>query len=904
MAIQLTPHGHLVPYAPEQALLPEAVAQGMAAAAGTSSAHLLSWLGTQALTQPLPTAGVFWRDWARAYFTRLSREPARAGSLPPPDAGDLAERVLGVPPLPGGEYLTPEVLTRFWSELDAMVLAASKGHAEGVGGWLQEQNPIWNQLGRVTFHLAENKRDPAWPFAFLATYTHRISDQARPQHLPLGRALQEYASGDQRHALVALLAPVERAAARSAFVRELVDSQRIFQPQRWTPREAHRFLREVPALEDSGVQVRLPDWWRGGRPARPTVSVTVGGRPAAGVGLDALLDFKLEVALEGEPLTPEEWNVLNTGTESLVWLKGRWVEVDRDKLSQVLAHWRDVENAHRSGGISFGESLRMLSGTAAGEGAPEAADEALQGWSRVQPGEWLRATLAEWRAAGAGEPAVATLPPPGLKASLRPYQSAGVAWLRLLTRLNLGACLADDMGLGKTIQVLAWLLHLRQEQPDAPPVLLVLPASLLGNWQAEAARFAPSLRIATAHASAENENGEDWKRLAAPPPTPLPPLDAVLTTYGMVVKLDGLRAREWSAVILDEAQAIKNPGSRQARAVKSLRSARRLVLTGTPVENRLGDLWSLFDFLNPGLLGKAAEFTRFAKSLAQSGSTEAYAPLRRLVAPYILRRLKSDRRIIADLPDKTEVTTLCGLTARQAALYERTVSELAVTLKNSEGVDRRGRVLAALMRLKQLCNHPAQWAGAAAGEDYVPDQSGKFLRLTELAGEIADRQEKVLVFTQFRELTDPLHHHLASLFGRPGLVLHGGTPVPERRRRVEQFQEDEGPPFFILSLKAGGTGLTLTEASHVIHFDRWWNPAVENQATDRAYRIGQKKNVLVHKFVCRGTVEERIDRLIAEKRALSEALLTGGGEIALTEMGDDELLRFVALDLRTAAAEA
>ena len=320
------------------------------------------------------------------------------------------------------------------------------------------------------------------------------------------------------------------------------------------------------------------------------------------------------------------------------------------------------------------------------------------------------------------------------------------------------------------------------------------------------------------------------------------------------------------------------------------------------MENRLGDVWSLFDFLNPGLLGKAAEFTRFAKKLTQAADPAAYAPLRQLVAPYILRRMKTDRRIIADLPDKTEVNALCSLSKRQAVLYSGMVADLKEKLMATDAMERRGLVLATLMRLKQLCNHPAQWAGADAGADYVPEESGKFLRLAELAGEIAERQEKVLVFTQFRELTGPLHHFLAGVFGRAGLVLHGGTPVAERRRLVEQFQQPEGPPFFILSLKAGGTGLTLTEAGHVIHFDRWWNPAVENQATDRAYRIGQKKNVLVHKFVCRGTLEERIDKLITEKRALADAVLTEGGEVALTEMGDDELLRFVALDLRTSTA--
>lgn len=327
----------------------------------------------------------------------------------------------------------------------------------------------------------------------------------------------------------------------------------------------------------------------------------------------------------------------------------------------------------------------------------------------------------------------------------------------------------------------------------------------------------------------------------------------------------------------------------------------RIALTGTPVENSLGDLWSLFDFLNPGLLGSARDFTRYTKKLASGAEPSAFAPLRQLVRPYILRRLKTDRGVIADLPEKTEMRALCTLTKRQSVLYEQAVRDLAEKLAAAEGIERRGAVLAALMRLKQLCNHPAQGLG---GADYAPAESGKFQRLAELAGEIASRQEKALVFTQFRELTAPLQHFLAGVFGRPGLVLHGGTAVKERQGLVERFQREDGPPFFILSLKAGGTGLNLTEAGHVIHFDRWWNPAVENQATDRAYRIGQRKSVLVHKFVCRGTVEEKIDRLIADKQALAADVLADGGEIPLTEMGDEELLRFVSLDLRAAAQDA
>jgi non-specific serine/threonine protein kinase len=330
--------------------------------------------------------------------------------------------------------------------------------------------------------------------------------------------------------------------------------------------------------------------------------------------------------------------------------------------------------------------------------------------------------------------------------------------------------------------------------------------------------------------------------------------------------------------------------------VKELRAQGRIALTGTPVENRLSDLWSIFDFLNPGLLGGAQAFVRFAKQLeaVTTGGSNPYRALRALVQPYMLRRLKTDKRVIADLPEKTEVNAFCGLSRQQAALYEQAVLELAAAIQRADGIQRRGIVLAFLMRLKQICNHPSQWTG---DNRYEAEHSGKFVRLKEICEELAERQEKVLIFTQFRTITSPLAEFLARVFGRPGLVLHGETAVARRREQVESFQRDDGPPFFVLSLKAGGTGLNLTAASHVIHFDRWWNPAVENQATDRAFRIGQKHNVLVHKFICRGTVEDKIDELIAQKTGLARDLLDGAGDALLTEMSNDELLRFVALDI-------
>jgi non-specific serine/threonine protein kinase len=365
------------------------------------------------------------------------------------------------------------------------------------------------------------------------------------------------------------------------------------------------------------------------------------------------------------------------------------------------------------------------------------------------------------------------------------------------------------------------------------------------------------------------------------------------------VRTPALTKIPWDVAVLDEAQAIKNPSAKQTRAVKQLDARARVALTGTPVENRLGDLWSIFDFLNAGLLGTHTEFGRFTKRLA-ANPQRAYGPLRGLVRPYILRRLKTDRSIIADLPDKTEVKAFCTLTRKQAALYQRGVTELAAQLAGSDGITRKGIVLAFLMRFKQICNHPSQWLGDGT---WAEADSGKLARLREIAEVIAAKQEKALIFTQFREVTAPLAAFLGSVFGRPGLVLHGETEVKKRQALVRQFQEDERVPFFVLSLKAGGSGLNLTAASHVIHFDRWWNPAVENQATDRAFRIGQTKNVLVHKFLCRGTVEEKIDALIESKRQLTQNLLEGGAEVLLTEMKNDELLKLVALDLRAASLE-
>ena len=780
----------------------------------------------------------------------------------------------------GAEYLSAQILQDIRSSLDDWVCLQIQA-AGGLDALLAKSAPQWHQVGRVCFHLAENKNDPDFPFAFMATYAPELSEQGRIRHQPLGHALQEYAGAKNKKALIRLLSPVQLAAQSSSLIRDLVDTGDIYHPLAWSSEDAYTFLKSAPQYEQCGLVVRLPDWWK--KRSRPRAGVTIGEKKQQNFNADSLLDFKLHIELDDDALSESELKKLLSAGDGLVFIRGQWVEVDQRKLSEALAHWKKME-AETAGGLTFAEGMRLLAGAPADLG--EDVLEESRTWSLVQPGQWLATLLDELRAPTQLK---AANPGKALKTTLRPYQQEGVNWLWLLSQLGLGACLADDMGLGKTMQVISLLLILKKKHCDRPS-LLVLPASLIGNWKAELEHFAPSLRSLFFHRSQLNKKAMDAMVNES---TTLKDIDVVVTTYGTVMRQDWLQEQAWQLLVLDEAHAIKNPTARQSKAVKNLHAKSRIALTGTPVENRLSDLWSLFDFLNPGLLGSARRFKRFVKLLSERESDQ-YAPLRNLVSPYILRRLKTDQSIIDDLPQKTEVPAYCGLSKVQAVHYQQAVNQMANAIENLEGIKRRGLVLSYLLRFKQICNHPSQLLG---DNQYDPKKSGKFQRLAELCEEIASRQEKVLVFTQFRAMTTPLANFLAQQFGQDGLVLHGGTAVKQRQARVEQFQAEEGPPFFILSLKAGGTGLNLTQASHVIHFDRWWNPAVEDQATDRAFRIGQKNNVLVHKFVCPGTVEEKIDTLINEKKALANDLLDGGADTLLTEMDNETLLNLVSLDI-------
>jgi non-specific serine/threonine protein kinase len=884
--LRVLPNGRVGPAAP---LEDEPWAGGLADRFSDHEAAGLVALAAAAVPASVSPSLLFWRDLAADFLRALchvpEHEPFSQESIAPPDPARLAEWVLNAPPMPGAEYLSPDMLRDLWQRLVDWTLgqAAACG---GPGAFLETYAPQWSRVGRVTVHLAENKGDEEFPFAFMATYAASLTSGGRVRRLPLGRALEEYAGARKKAELLKLLSPLHAAAQRSALIADLVDTGDIFHPLVWTPAEAHMFLREIPLYDECGLLALLPNWWR--KRTRPRVNVTLDSKKGGTLGMDALLEFHMGLALGDEQLTAKEADALLQSQGGLVRLRGEWVEVDGEKLREALDHWQQVEREAGPDGISFIEGMRLLAGASADlkdDGEIEDNDS----WSLVGAGDRLRGVLDGLRTPdGLSGP-----PPAGFRGELRGYQLHGVNWLWLCAQLGVGCCLADDMGLGKTIQVLAALLRRQQQarKNKKPPSLLVVPASLIGNWKAEAARFAPQLTLRVAHSSETSR--EELEAMASNPVRHLANADLVITTYSMVSRLDWLGTSTWDWIILDEAQAIKNPSAGQTKAIKKLTGTTRVALSGTPVENRLGDLWSIFDFLNPGLLGSAARFKSFAKTLG-TGKHAHYAPLRNLVAPYILRRMKTDPRIAPDLPDKTEMQVYCGLSKPQAVLYQQGVAALAEALESSDGIQRRGLVLSFLMRFKQICNHPSQFTGDGT---YLPAASAKFGRLGMLGTEIASRVEKALIFTQFREITDPLAEFLAESFGREGLVLHGGTPVRKRKDLVAAFQRDDGPPFMVLSIKAGGTGLNLTAASHVIHFDRWWNPAVENQATDRAFRIGQQRNVLVHKFVTRGTIEEKIDALICDKQAMADAILEDGGEKTLTEMSNDEILDMVTLDI-------
>ena len=638
--------------------------------------------------------------------------------------------------------------------------------------------------------------------------------------------------------------------------------------------EAHECLvSHSLALRQADFGVLLPAWWtRGGTRVRPRANANVKSPPMegmGGMGLDTVLRFDWELSLGDQKLTLDELDTLARLKMPLVRVRGQWVEVNPDEIQQAIDFWKNW-----SGEASVREVIRTQLGAG---NIPEWVE-----LDSVRSSGWVGDLLEQLEGHADFEELAS---PGGFSGTLRPYQVRGYSWLSFLRKWGLGACLADDMGLGKTVQTLA-LIQRDWQTRNNRPVLLVCPTTVMNNWHKEASRFTPELPVMVHHGPDRSRGGvfrNQAERHAI-----------VISSYGLLHRdIDLFREVKWAGIVLDEAQNVKNHQTRQSMAARSIRADYRIALTGTPVENSVGDLWSIMEFLNPGLLGTQSEFRRnFLLPIQSEHDPLAAQRLKRITGPFVLRRLKTDSSIISDLPEKWESRVYCSLTTEQASLYAAVVRETEEALEEAEGIERRGLVLAALSKLKQVCNHPAQFLDDRSS---IADRSGKLERLAEILEETLSTGDRVLIFSQFAQMGRIIQRHVQETFGAEALFLHGGISKSRRDRMVERFQEErDGPRVFVLSLKAGGTGLNLTRANHVIHYDRWWNPAVENQATDRAFRIGQTRNVQVHKFICTGTLEESIDEMIERKVEVAERVV-GAGENWLTELSNEDLIEVLAL---------
>lgn len=639
--------------------------------------------------------------------------------------------------------------------------------------------------------------------------------------------------------------------------------------------DVRAFLRDdVSLLQAFGFEVILPSWLKSLQPTKMRVALQAGSAKAI-TSLDDLVNFNWEVSLGEHTLDAKQFMQLVESERELVRIGTDWFKVDAKWTTQIKAI---IDKATKEK-----VTVRDLLLTDVMEEITPELEDDIDPLLTFQ----LQKTMQQFVATLRDKEQIPTLAvPPLLQATLRPYQKQGFEWLTFMRQQNLGACLADDMGLGKTVQLITYLTALYDEQPSAAPSLIICPTSVLGNWQKELARFAPHLNVYT-HYTAQRAKEDTFNPHLC---------QVVLTTYGTITQdIHFLAQTTFAAVVLDEAQNIKNMQTMQSKAIRQLQGTHHIALTGTPVENRLAELWAIFDFIQKGYLGTFSSFVKnYITPIEREQDENITEKLRMKIQPFLLRRTKRDENLALNLPDKQEVKDYCPLTAEQAALYEAYVSETALSLQDLHGIEKKGKILVMLNKLKQLCNHPALYLKEPLDDAYtLSTRSFKVERILQLTSEIVSNGEQCLIFTQYVGMGKLLQYCLNELYEIEAPFLTGSTTKSQRDALVDGFQSGEFP-VLLLSLKAGGTGLNLTAATHVLHADRWWNPAVENQATDRAYRIGQTKFVQVHKFITLGTLEEKIDQLLTDKLALSEELIQSSKW--LTELSEEELQQLMTLE--------
>ena len=753
-----------------------------------------------------------------------------------------------IPQITASGKVTEKSILCIYDGLSAVVFKTDKKIRTYVGSVYKKAVAAYS----ITFSIEESPDNKKNPYRLL------ISCKYDNKELPLREAQALMGADDETRSL--LTGSLRLLAQKSELMKIIYNDGAVLDSYAFSDDEMYVFLKETELYSSYGIVCRVPQGWK-----KHKASVSLGlYRRAPAIGTENILSFDINIAIDGEPLTDEEIAELMATDEPLFLFRGKWVELKRSEMKTALLAYESLSDM---GGISLADAMRAFL-------SPETIlpdDDEYE----LPVIDFSAVSMSDLSSYDASDLPDVNHPSDYFTATLRPYQADGVRWLNLMRKIGLGAALSDDMGLGKTIQAIAVLEQIRQTV-DNSRCLVVVPASLLRNWQDELTRFAPYIKYRILHS-----NFGDMRI------TESEDTHVFITTYAMMTRLPQLRSIVWDCLILDEAQAIKNPNTQQSRASKSIPAKFRIAMTGTPIENSITDLWSIFDFLNPSLFHNALE-----RLSAMAQSENAAERLKSFVRPFILRRLKTDKSIISDLPEKIEMKSYCTLTQRQAVLYKQITTMLTEEIRSVSGMERRGMVLSGILRLKQICNHPDQFNGSGA---FLQMESGKFIRLAEICEDIKQRHERVLVFTQFKEMCEPLSNALRDIFGEDGLIIHGSTSIKERGEIVERFNSpDTYVPYIVLSLRAGGVGLNLTAANHVIHFDRWWNPAVENQATDRAFRIGQTGNVLVHKLICTGTLEEKIDKLIESKSALASDIVEN--DVKLTELSNDELLALLKME--------